>query len=341
MTCGYVTTHPIPDISYSWNSLPQLALCDIASKNPTKVQLNVEAVIRSALAKFTNEVGKLWVSLANYFIKLGNFEKARDIFEEGINSAMTQHDFSHIWDAYTEFEYGLIAARMEEVGTHLTDLERESLIIALSLSVARLEEEGNPPTSEEQDMDDLRLARYEDLLSRQQVLISDVALRQNPNNVNEWHKRISLYEEQPRLMISEFTNALKTVNPQKATGKPHSIWIRFARFWEDQDQLDSARKVLEKACQENYKQPEWLAAVWCDYVEMELRHNEYDRARRLIQEACTPPSNYKALMKAAKVSAGSIELTAQQVLYKQTRIWGLYADLEESLGTLKFEVFFF
>lgn len=49
-----------------------MRLSDIASKNPTQVkELKVEAMIRSGLAKFTNEVGKLWTALADYYIRLG------------------------------------------------------------------------------------------------------------------------------------------------------------------------------------------------------------------------------------------------------------------------------
>jgi pre-mRNA-splicing factor SYF1 len=92
-----------------------MQLCDIASKNPDKVQLNVEAVIRSGLKRFSSETGRLWTALADYYIRLGNFEKARDVFEEGINTVITVRDFSQIWDAYTEFEYGLIRAKMEEM----------------------------------------------------------------------------------------------------------------------------------------------------------------------------------------------------------------------------------
>jgi pre-mRNA-splicing factor SYF1 len=45
--------------------------------------------VRGALKRFTDDVGKLWTSLADYFIRLGHFEKARDIFEEGISTVIT------------------------------------------------------------------------------------------------------------------------------------------------------------------------------------------------------------------------------------------------------------
>lgn len=36
--------------------------------------------------------------------------------------------------------------------------------------------------------------QYEDLLSRQPLLVNSVMLRQNPHDVSEWLKRVQLYE---------------------------------------------------------------------------------------------------------------------------------------------------
>jgi pre-mRNA-splicing factor SYF1 len=74
----------------------------------------VEPIVRGALRRFTDDVGKLWVSLADYFIRLGHFEKARDIMEEGINTVITVRDFSMIFDAYTQFEETMISAKMQD-----------------------------------------------------------------------------------------------------------------------------------------------------------------------------------------------------------------------------------
>lgn len=59
---------------------PQLwhELCDLISQNPDKVQsLNVDAIIRGGLTRFTDQLGKLWCSLADYYIRSGHFEKVR------------------------------------------------------------------------------------------------------------------------------------------------------------------------------------------------------------------------------------------------------------------------
>ena len=51
-------------------------LCDLISQNPDKVtSLNVGAIIRGGLTRFTDQLGKLWCSLADYYIRSGHFEK--------------------------------------------------------------------------------------------------------------------------------------------------------------------------------------------------------------------------------------------------------------------------
>ena len=157
----------------------------------------------------------------------------------------------------------------------------------------------------------MHMARYEDLIARQPVLISDVLLRQNPHNVHEWHKRISLFTEDPQRTVEEYTQALKTVNPEKATGKPHTLWVSFGKFWEENEELEHARKVFEKAVLQNFKTTEHLTSLWCEYVEMELRGSHFDRALSLVQRATLPPPNpHREIPKTAPV---------QKKLFKSVR----------------------
>lgn len=118
---------------------------------------------------------------------------------------------------------------------------------------------------------ELRLARFEQLIARRPLLLNSVLLRQNPHNVHEWHKRVKLYEGNPRQVrfeafyiyifprdsailviklncililcdlrqiINTYTEAVQTIDPMKATGKPHFLWVSFAKFYEENEQLD-------------------------------------------------------------------------------------------------------
>ena len=60
----------------------------------------------------------------------------------------------------------------------------------------------------------------------------------------------------------------------------HTLWCAFAKFYEDHGDVENARVILEKATAVAYVAVDDLAAVWCAWAEMELRHDHYDEVRR-------------------------------------------------------------
>lgn len=86
-------------------------------------------------------------------------------------------------------------------------------------------------------------------MERRPELLSSVMLRQNPHNVHEWHKRVKLFAGQPHKQILTFTEAVTTVDIDKAVGKVHTLWTAFARFYERHGDLDNARVIFDKATQ--------------------------------------------------------------------------------------------
>jgi pre-mRNA-splicing factor SYF1 len=48
--------------------------------------------------------------------------------------------------------------------------------------------------------------------------------------------------------------------------------VEFAKFYEKNGQLDEAKFIFEKAVKSAYKSVDELAAVWCEWIEFELRH---------------------------------------------------------------------
>eukprot|EP00614_Pseudopedinella_elastica_P031004 CAMPEP_0172631344 /NCGR_PEP_ID=MMETSP1068-20121228/178628_1 /TAXON_ID=35684 /ORGANISM="Pseudopedinella elastica, Strain CCMP716" /LENGTH=478 /DNA_ID=CAMNT_0013442457 /DNA_START=20 /DNA_END=1453 /DNA_ORIENTATION=- len=237
-----------------------MRLCDMCAKHPNEVsrRLNVDAIIRSGLSRFTDEVGKLWCKLADFYIRGGHFERARDIFEEGINSVLTVRDFTSVFDTYAQFEESVLSAKMANQAE---------------------DEDDEEDSDEDDDMDfegkdvELRLARLEHLMERRPLLLSSVLLRQNPHNVAEWFKRVGLYKALGELgqVVGCFTEAAKTVDPLQATGKPHELWLAFAKFYEEHGDPGSARLILGRAVEVGYKTVDDLALVWCAWSEFELR----------------------------------------------------------------------
>ncbi|XP_062622386.1 pre-mRNA-splicing factor SYF1-like [Saccostrea cucullata] len=281
-----------------WNEL-----CDLVAKNPDKVtSLKIEPIIRQGLKRYTDQIGVLWNSMADYYIRGGHFERARDIYEEAILTVITVRDFTQVFDAYAQFEKNMISSKMES-----------------------MEETG---ATEEDDLElELRLARLENLMERRPLLLNSVLLRQNPHNVHEWHKRVKLFEGKPREIINTYTEAVQTVDPKLASGKPNTLWVEFAKFYEKAGQIEDARVIFDKAVRVPYKHVDDLASVWCEWAEMEIRHENNEEALKLMQRATAPPPR--------KVSYHDETETVQSRVHKSLKVWSLYADLEESFGTFK------
>ena len=276
-------------------------LCELLSKNPQDTGLkNAEAIIRHGLQRYKDQVGTLWNSLAQYYIISSLFERARDIYEEALRSVMTVRDFTQVFDSYAQYEELMLNNNMKDI------------------------ENASP---EQEIHFELKLARYEDLVERRPLLLNSVMLRQNPHNIIEWQKRVDLYVGKPKMIVATYMEAVKTVDPKQATGKLENLWVNFAKFYEENNQISDARIIFQRATEVDYVRVEDLATIWCQWAEMELRHNNDDQALLLMKRATAPPSH--------KVSYTDQSETVQKRLYKCLKLWSMYADLEESLGTFK------
>lgn len=298
-----------------------LELCDIITRHPDLVRgMKVDAILRSGIRKFTDEVGRLWTSLADYYIRRGLIEKARDVYEEGLTTVKTVRDFSLIFDTLTQFEESLISHKMAQMGDESEDETPD----------AEQDDGRNFLLSDNGKDIDLRIARLEHLMERRPELLSSVMLRQNPHAVHEWHKRVKLFEGNPTRQILTYTEAVKTVDADKAVGKPHTLWVAFAKFYERHGDVVNARVIFDKATQVALKYMDDLATVWCEWAEMELRHKNFKRALTLMRQATQPPAT---LGTRQAMGAAEREGPVQGRLYRSLKLWTFYCDLEESLGT--------
>lgn len=274
-----------------------LELCDILTQHATQISgLNVDAIIRGGIRKFTDEVGRLWTSLADYYIRRGLLEKARDIFEEGMTTVITVRDFSVIFDAYSQFEESMLSIKMETLDdsddedNEGSGEEEEDEEVDDRLDIEKLRKRIDRFWLKDDKNVDLRLARLEHLMDRRPELANSVLLRQNPHNVEQWHRRVKLFEGNPTRQILTYTEAVRTVDPMKAVGKPHTLWVAFAKLYENHKDVANARVIFDKAVQVNYKAVDHLASVWCEWAEMELRHKNFKGALELMRRATAEPS---------------------------------------------------
>lgn len=272
-----------------------------------QVGIDVDAILRSGIDRFADQRGKLWAGLATYWITKGNFEKARDVFEEGITTVLTVRDFTLIFDAYVEFEESIIGSLMEAAAVRA--------------------DKGN--VDEDADFDlDLRMLRFEQLMDRRPFLVNDVLLRQNPNNVIEWEKRVALWGDNKEEIVNTYTAAIAAINPKKAHGKFSELWVNYAKFYESGGDLDTARVIFDKAVKVPFKSVAELADTWCEWAEMELRSENFDKAVDIMAKATQAP-------KKSTVDYFDETLSPQQRVHKSWKLWSFYVDLVESVATLE------
>lgn len=327
-----------------------MLICDIISKYPDKVKhLDCESIIRHGLNKYTDEVGRLWVSLCNFFIRQGLFDKARDIFEEGLSKISTARDFSLIFNAYLKFEEEVFKNILEleneeedlqnkeyEDGLDrllnnsfaqlgLSDLvnkenvkesenlklkEKEIEIINNNEAVKNKENKKNKKNKEKENFKaavdsgkfdyaktsekealkfdiNLKFFKISNLIERRPFLLSDALIRQNPNNVKEWLKRVKLCKDDQELIISTYEKAIKIVNPLKAFGKSEQLYIEFAKFYESINKLEKANETLFRATELHFKSLDSVATIWCEWAEMHLRCGNHFDAYYIAKRGCT------------------------------------------------------
>jgi pre-mRNA-splicing factor SYF1 len=280
-----------------WTEMLEI-LIDNARLVPNPVPLpdgsavDVETIIRSGVERFPDQRGILWVGLARYYINLGSYERARDIFEEGITTVMTVRDFSVVFDTYAEAEEALISIKLEDSATR--------------------QQKGR--VDEDADLDlDIRMLRFEQLMDRRPFLVNDVLLRQNPHNVNEWQKRVLLWGENKPMIVQTYADAIAAIGPKKAVGRFHELWTNYAKFYEEGGDLVNARIIMEKAVKVPYKSVAELAEMWTEWAEMELRNENFDQAVNIMASATKAP-------KRSNVDYFDENLSPQQRVHKSWKL---------------------
>ncbi|KAF6790040.1 pre-mRNA-splicing factor SYF1 [Colletotrichum sojae] len=268
--------------------------------------IDVERIIRSGIVRFADQRGKLWCGLATYWIRRGSFERARDVFEEAITTVMTVRDFTLVFDSYAEFEESIIGALMEVAS----------------------ERANKGVVDDEADFElDIRMMRFEQLMDRRPFLLNDVVLRQNPNNVTEWEKRVALWGNNKSEVVQTYTTAIATIQPKKAIGLFYQLWANYAKFYERGGDIRNARIILEKAVKVPFRSVAELADMWIEWAGMELRNENFDDAVRIMAKAVQAP-------KRSTVDYFDETLSPQQRVHKSWKLWSFYVDLVESVSSL-------
>ena len=191
---------------------------------------------------------------------------------------------------------------------------------------------------------ELSLARAEYLIERRPLLLNAVLLRQNPHNVGEWTRRADMYMEMEsgggvEMAALALEEGCEKVDAGKAVnGFPSEMWMKLARLHEDGGDMERARGVYERVCTQrcySFKHLEDLADCYCAWAEMCLRGEDWDGAMNAAREGVATPADYNV---AGQQRAGGNKFKGgrrQTGLYRSVKLWNMYLDLEESLGSFE------
>jgi pre-mRNA-splicing factor SYF1 len=315
-----------------------MALAKICTRHPVQqVGLDFEAMTRAVLKtpkQFALQEleGVVWNQLADSFIRQGEFQLARSVYEEAIESVNKVRDFTILLDAYLQFEEGLLEATMQAQAENEEGEEEEEEESKQDNSeddwdiLVESRKDSSTTTTSMADLE-LALARAEDLTARRPLLLNKVLLRQNPHDVGEWSKRARLYKENEQIpqAAAALEEALQKVHARRAFGGNASqLVLELIKIYEDDcKDLAKARDLLDRICNQwiyEFKNVDDLAECHAAWVELELRQENWDEALDIIRKSVVVPTNAPRLVKG---------------LAKSLRLWDLLLDLEESLGTMQ------
>ena len=314
-----------------------MALANICTRHPVE-QLGIdwEVLVRGVLAtkQFKEMEGVLWNQLADAWIRRGEFQLARSVYEEAIHSASKVRDFTILLDSYLQFEEGLLEALMatadeneeDETAVAVDEDDWDLLLPAMG--------DDDATDVKKTSMSDLELAltRAEALTARRPILLNHVLLRQNPHDVGEWLKRARLFREQNQLAHAQaaLEEGLRTVHARRAVGgSPSQMVTQLITLYESDPEngITKARDLMDRICNQwiyEFKHTDDLAECFAAWVELELRQETWDAALDIIRSSVVVPASSERPV--PKMVRG---------LPKSLRLWDLLLDLEESLGTLQ------
>ncbi len=179
---------------------------DLLVSHPQDIDhdIPVERILRAGIERFSDQRGKLWTSLAMYWITLQDFERARDAFEEGITTVMTVRDFTQIFDAYAEFEESIISEKMEAAN-------RETVDVHLWVEFAKFYEEGGKLDTAREIMEKATRVGYRSVNELADVWIDYAEMEIRAGNMEKALEIMALATKAPRVSHVDYFDEVWTL----------------------------------------------------------------------------------------------------------------------------------
>lgn len=267
----------------------------------------LENLVSRGILRFPDQMGNFYAKIAKYFSQRGSIERSRHYLEQGIKECVTVRDFALIFDTYTDIE----ESQISEISFQLTNEPANELLNA------ELE---------------LRLNFLENLLENRPVYFNDMMLRQDPNNLDEWVKKIEIHEKRGQLekALTTYATALTNTNPLKCHSLDRkstmaSLWVRYSKIYSSKGDFNTANLIFSKAVQSQFRSAEELADIYIAWSEFLLENGREEQSTALVKEVLfsTPSETF--------IDFNDSKVPVQDRVHKSLKLWSFYMDLLESM----------
>lgn len=267
----------------------------------------LEKLVLKGICKFPDQMGNFYAKIAKYFAGRGAIAKSRHYLEKGIKDCVTIRDFALIFDTYTDIEEG----QVNDISARLED-EPSNMLLNAEL--------------------EFRLNFLENFLDKRPVYLNDMMLRQDPNSLDEWVKKIEIHEKRGQLemALTTYATALTNINPLKCHSLDRkstlaSLWIRYSKIYSTKNDLNTANLIFSKAVKSQFKSPDDLADIYIAWSELLLEIGKEDESTTLVRDVLfTAPSDIF-------VDYNDSKVPVQGRIHKSLKLWSFYLDLLESM----------
>lgn len=243
------------DVENSQQHLMRLSNLVIECPPTAMPTFPVDDFLRKMIEKCPKMHGQLWSTLGTFYVRIGDLEKAESIFEEALVKVIGSKDFAQVFEAYAKLEETMLI--LFENGTDGSEGDESE-----SIDFEFLEKTMNLLNS---------------LIERRPLLLVEARLRQFPNKIPLWLKKIEIVKNSTcdDVQIERtFEEAMLKINDKKYS--PHQIYLEFAKYKKEKS-IDF-KELLEgaKSCHRE-------AAFW---IEWSLLVDNINEKMEILKKGC-------------------------------------------------------
>lgn len=250
----------------------------------------------------------LTLLLAKYYISRGRLDSCGDLLKKSLQQTLSYSDFDRIYNFYLLFEQQCSQFILEE-----------------------LKENNSKSFKQEHWAEKLQghMATFESLINLHDIYLNDVALRQDPNLVETWMKRVSLQKTSAE-KCNIYSEAILKIDARKVStpGSFGKLWCAYGDVYWRANATSTARELWTQSLKVPYPFIEDLEEIYLNWADRELDKEGIERAVSVLEDALHIPKNTGILLE--KYNNGHRKVPAQTILFNSLRIWSKYIDFLEA-----------